>query len=171
MKKALMVLLLTGCGDKDPCPVTPQFWTELGIGIYVEPDAADWTTYSDLSARVDAMAQIVATYAERPVTDLQGWTIIFRNVYLFSCADTDRAVGCEHPSGWIEVVTSNYRPCLEETVLPHELLHAFGYGGHDDPKWYDWQYVADSLIALNPTYPTTEGPKACTVFASRWIPN
>jgi hypothetical protein len=95
---AVLLLFTAGCGPAEPCPYEPQFYTALGIGIYAVEDAAEWTTYDDLSTRVDAMAQIVATYAGRPVTDLRGWIIVFRNVKLFQCAGK-QAVGCEHPEG------------------------------------------------------------------------
>lgn len=166
---ALLLSFFGACGHSDPCPVEPQLWTDLGIGVYVEEGAAEWTTYEDLSARIDAMAQIVATYADRPVEGLRGWTIIFRNVYVFRCGEMENAAGCAHPSGWIEIGTHNFRPCLEETVLPHEFLHALGYWSHEDPRWNDWQYVVDSLVALEPTYPTDEGPQSCDVRASRWM--
>jgi hypothetical protein len=118
------VLALFGCGA-DPDRPGPDYWTAAGIGIKVEPGAAEWAYAPDLGERVDAIALSVATYASHDVLELHGSVIVFRGVEWMTCGEHGMRAACTHlDSFWIEQGTlAEWQTCVESTELPHEILH------------------------------------------------
>jgi hypothetical protein len=153
MKKvlAIVVALAAGCGTSDPCPVEPQFWTELGIGIYVEEGAAEWAYAPDLAERIDRLAVIVAEYADRDVTRLVGTTIVVRKSTTVDCGEWGQRSGCAHyETGWIDLGTGEmtWITAVECSVLGHEILHMLiGDPRHESPLWSD---LSDAILPLVP---------------------
>jgi hypothetical protein len=171
---AFLCVFLVGCGStnslRDPCPYEPQFYTPLGIGVYVDEGAAPYTRRTDFAARIDTVAHVVGDYAGQDPAVLEGWVVVFRDPYPFDCAGS-LSVGCAHKVGWIEITTSYLRPCVEQSSLVHEFLHAYGLWDHTDPRWTDWVSVADALNATEPTYTTENGEEAaCWTAPALWYP-
>jgi hypothetical protein len=148
----LIVAVIVGCGA-EPFAPEPDYWTEGGIGIRVEPGAAEWASAADVGTRVDAIAQAVAEYSDRNVAIARGIVIVFRTG-MVQCGDYPDGTpyvttGCyrgawidittdypETPHGtggaWLAWSTSN----VEYTELAHELLHALiGDPDHISPLW------------------------------------
>jgi hypothetical protein len=119
---ALAALVLVGCGaDQTP---TPDYWTPGGIGIKVEPGAAEWAQAPDLGERVDAIAQAVADYAGRPVTDLGGVVVVIRAFVTVDAGQYGQRTGRALDQGWIEMGSAApWVQCVEASVLSHEMFH------------------------------------------------
>jgi hypothetical protein len=168
---AVLLLFTAGCGiPAEPCPYEPQSWTELGIGVYVDGEADPYTRRADFASRIDTVARTVGDYAGMSPSMLAGWVIVFRSSVAFVC-NGKIANGCAHPDGWIELITSRSHPCVEQSALAHELLHAYGYWDHSDPRWTDWVSVSDALNATEPTYTTENGEEAaCWTWPGLWYP-
>jgi hypothetical protein len=148
----IVLVLASGCGTDR---LTPDYWTDLGIGVAVTEDAADWAHAPDLRDRIDAIAVIVAEHASRSPEELSGLVILFHSGPVLCHTDTPFwTIGCHYTHSWIEVSThqdpdddspeaieafgdSIWNPgCVEQTALAHELLHELiGNPEHDDPLW------------------------------------
>lgn len=142
-----------GCGVLlTPCPYTPDTYTELGIGVSVDPLAADWAHDPDLAERIDRVARIVAEYADLGPDILSGWVVRLSGERLVTCSGEGNYIGCAwYDSGWMEVSAAPVRyGCVEQTALAHEFLHALGLRGHLDPLWTDWVEVADRIAEYGP---------------------
>lgn len=149
---AVLLAALAGCGTEDPCPVEPQQWTELGIGLYVEPGAAEWTSAIDLAEQVDRTAGVVAQYAGRPASQFGGTIVALMAAERVDCHPWGLHPGCAHGGTWIDVGTSYPGVTrIELSALAHELLHILiGDHNHDSPLWEGLEEYARPRIA-NPS--------------------
>jgi hypothetical protein len=135
---AIVVVLAAGCGgESDPCPVEAQYWTDLGIGIYVEEGAAEWAQAPDLGERVDIVAAVVAEYAGRESSEFAGTIAVFYASERVECGKWGLRPGCEHGGTWVAVGT--FYPgvvSIELSALAHELLHILiGDVYHESDLW------------------------------------
>lgn len=134
---ALLLAVFGGCGPSDPCPVEPQQWTTLGIGIYVDGGAAKWAHAPDLTDRIDRIAVAVTVYAGHDAADLGGWVLVLRLGETVQCGQWMRE-GCTHSGGaWIEIATRmEYSEEMSIPLIGHEMLHALiGDQQHESPLW------------------------------------
>jgi hypothetical protein len=148
----LAALALVACGPSYDAP-DPDYWTEGGIGIKVEPGAAEWAYAPDLGERVDKVAQAVAEYADRSEEDFR-WIVIVFQSGMVQCGTYDdgspyMTTGCHH-GPWIDITTDypeSFAPNgtvwhewtpdrVEDTALNHEFLHVLiGDDKHLDRLW------------------------------------
>jgi hypothetical protein len=134
----ILLALVVGCGASDPCPVEPQYWTDLGIGIYVEEGAADWAQAPDLGERVDTMAAVVAEYAGRESSEFIGTIAVFYASERVECGEWGLRPGCEHGGTWVAVGTSYPGVVsIELSALAHELLHILIDDTHHESDLWD----------------------------------
>lgn len=156
---ALAALVMVGCGvaETKESPYLADHYLD-GIGIRIEPGTAAWTHDADFKARLTTLIQASVTYSGESWNYLQGYVIVFtaENSPCGSGVDT---WGCTNTKErWIAV--SSLKPkCLEDGVLPHEILHAILVNDrcHSSPLWRDFQSVADVVNATNPTYVDMNG--------------
>jgi hypothetical protein len=158
---AFVLIVLGGCGE--PCPYEPQFWTDLGIGVYVEDGTPPFAHSALLSHAIDRAARAVADYGQVKAANLSGWTVVLRSSWYVECNGGSTAIGCSHSNGWIDVGTAVFQRCVDETALPHEFLHALGFHGHSSPLWSDWGEVINQLER------GPESQEPCHVFAELWV--
>ena len=158
--------ILSACGQGSYRP-EPNFWVE-GVGIKVEPSAARWTQEADFIPRLSRLLEVSLEYGGGSWDDLQGFVIVFASGEITELCE-DHA-GCTHvDQGWLAVATGDDR-CIEESVLPHEVLHVLLPSDrcHISPLWRDFQGVADLVNPQNPTYTDIEGvEQPCPVVPSQ----
>lgn len=166
---AWIFVSLLGCGGPE-CPVEAQIYTPYGIGVYVEAEgASEWAYRYDLPTRLDRLVDVVAAYAGRDPGDLLGWVVVIRADDHVPCGDHEAVDACTHYAGrWIEQSLQAY-PCIEQSSLAHELLHALGLHGHSDPRWRDWTSVATQLNSYDLTWTSQTGEHGCDVVPEMWI--
>lgn len=148
----LLAIFVGGCGASDPCPFEAQQWTDLGIGLYVEAGAAEWTHSPDLPERVDRVAKTVAAYAGTDGSEIQGVIVAFRSVEWMTCGQYGERAACAHlDSFWIEQGTlGEWQTCVESTEFPHELLH-FILGREDVLHGSDlWRHLSGAIEPIVP---------------------
>ena len=155
---ALTLAALTACG----APVDPVMGGDVGnlqtrwvqgIGIITEPDAPYWANHDDETLNA---LRLGAEYAGGQLSDLEGWTIVIRaqSVTEVACNAPDHFsgyIGCEHDSGWIDIVTAG-AASIYQTALIHEAVHAVLLPGpshgdhcHQLPIWRDFSSVEGDL--------------------------
>jgi len=161
---AALAIALTGCGKVDPPPDMPIRWVQ-GIGIMVEDGAPAWT--ADDAATLDAI-RIGAEHVGGTLDDLQGWIVVFRAraTQNTSCDSPDQhqiSRGCEHDSGWIDIVTyvpetlstDNVAVSVYQTALIHEVAHVIIHDPcHRDASWMDFEAASQATPQhwLNPPW-------------------
>jgi hypothetical protein len=133
----LLAIFVGGCGASDPCPVEAQQWTDLGIGLYVEAGAAEWTHSPDLPERVDRVAKTVAAYAGTDSAPFVGIVLVLRDTATVSCGDLGPRNGCDHADQWIELgAGGEWANDQAVPLLGHEFLHVvIGDPDHLSPLW------------------------------------
>lgn len=157
----LAAVMVTACGTDRP---EPDYWID-GIGIKVDPDAAEWTRNSDFTKRILSTIEISARYGGGTIEDLRGWVIWFRaevECEGASIPEGQSLNGCAYLNdAWIEIRAPNESQCVESTALVHEVLHSVIHDWcHNDPRWEDFQIVADEINATGPTWkPYSDKPE------------
>jgi hypothetical protein len=120
----------------------------FGMNLEVRSELA-WAHGPELRRRVhELLAESCAHVGIEP-SQLYGMTLRIEDGEI-SCGPVTNARGCTWRSdGVIAVSTLAWVssqpnvPCVEDTPIPHELLHvAIGDEHHDDERWESWEYWA-----------------------------
>jgi len=154
LSMALIVVGLGACGEEmDTDRPVPDYWTEGGIGIKVEPGASEWAHVPDLADRVDAIAIAVAEYAGYDVSELRGVVIVFRAAPSIGCAEWGERIGCTHHNpDWIDLGSAGpWVQCLEASPISHEMLHILlGPEAilHGNVLWANLAYIVEPLVPI-----------------------
>lgn len=155
------LLLLAACGGRSADFAVHE------TSVVVSTDAA-FARAADFPARVEDTLQAALVYWGGTWKDLEGRTITFSGAPHVTCGDSTRAVGCY--DGDIRVSTLDAGvsfDCVEETALVHEVGHAvIGDPAHADPRWLDFQSVANAL-AGRPGYRSGD-EVSCAIYVSVW---
>lgn len=131
--------------------------------------AAPFAARPDFPARVESTVDAALAYWGGTWADLSRATITFEDGPYVSCGGSDRALGCY--DGNIRLVTRDPGvgtfSCVEETVLVHEIGHAvIGDRLHQDPRWMDFEAVAQALQGRMGYSAGGEVP--CQMYLSVW---
>ncbi len=158
---ALGALALAGCGED------PAAFRVRDAAVVVRSDAP-FTQREDFPGRVESTVAAALRYWGGDWSDLAGARIVFEGDPRVACGGIAGAVGCY--DGEVRVSTQDAGatvPCVEATVLVHEIGHAvIGDAGHADPRWMDFESLADEL-AGRPGYGGS-GPEICALAPSVW---
>lgn len=109
--------------------------------------AQPWATDPALRHRLHDLVQLSCEHVGLDPTLLWGWRLRIEDGGI-SCGGTEDARGCTwREAGVIAVSTLAWTaaeppvPCVEDTPIPHELLHVrIGDPDHRDPRWTDAGY-------------------------------
>jgi len=154
---------LAGCGELRE----RLDFTVRGTGVVVRSDAP-FARAPDLPARLESTLGAALEYWGGDWASLHGATVYLEGSRWVSCGGTSGSVGCW--DGDIRVSTLDAGqpvPCVEATALVHEVGHAvIGDPRHMDPRWRDFEQVAD-LLAGRPGY-ADGGGAPCALATSVW---
>ena len=172
MIKFTIVLLMciyapiVGCGSGEHQP-TPDYMIEGGIGIKIESGSADWTIDPQFNERIIFIIASTAEYVGHDVGDINGWVIYFRSASYVDGRSKYAMGTTHHDISTIEVATK-YTDCIEESILIHELIHAYisDNNCHNAEIWtgdslsniaiilqasqYRWQRQCNDIITSRP---------------------
>jgi hypothetical protein len=117
-----------------------------GMSLEVRSELA-WAHAPELRQRVHALLEASCAHVGLDPSQLYGMTLRIQDGEI-ACGDVQRARGCTwRDDGVIAVSTLAWSsweprvPCVEDTPIPHELLHvAIGDAGHDDERWDSASY-------------------------------
>ena len=158
---SLAFFALVSCGQ-----ATPDFDVR-GTGVVVRSDAP-FTRHADFAARVESTVDAALKYWGGNWSDLAGKNLVFEGGQHVECNGADNAIGCY--DGEIRVSTQDAGvtlPCVEETVLVHEVGHAIiGDPNHEDPRWMDFSPVTQDLQGRQGY--DVNGESACPIFVNMW---
>ncbi len=106
-----------------------------------------WATDPALRQRVHALVEATCAYEGLDPTMLWGMTLRIEDSGI-ACGGVEGARGCTwRDQGLVSVSTLAWTvyeppvPCVEDTPIPHELLHVkIGDPQHLDPRWRDATY-------------------------------
>jgi hypothetical protein len=159
--RAIALLTLSACGSVETgFPVR-------GATVTVRTDAA-FTRSVDFPARVESTIEAALAYWGGSWADLDGSTIVFEGTAQVECPGIGPTTGCY--DGDIRVTTQDAGltvSCVEATVLVHEVGHAvIGDAAHDDPRWMDFEALAEVLVGR--TGYTPSGTTPCVPVANVW---
>lgn len=135
----------------------------------VSETTAPFAQRADFPARIESTLDAALRYWGGGWRDLAGVTIRIEDGPYLTCGKSDRSLGCY--DGDIRMVTQDpgvgvFR-CVETTVLVHEVGHAvIGDRLHEDPRWMDFESVAQAL-AGRVGY-TADAEVDCELFVSVW---
>jgi len=149
------------------CGTPPDFYVH-GAGVIVDTDAP-FARRPDFPERLEGVLSVALDYWGGDWRHIQGRTITFSAGPYVACGGSDRAIGCF--DGDVRVATSEpvtgSLPCVEETVLIHEIGHAvIGDRTHEDPRWMQFEPVEDALDGR--VGYTADGEVACLIYVSVW---
>lgn len=135
----------------------------------VTQTAAPFAQRTDFPARLESTVDAALQYWGGSWRDLAGVTITVEDGPYLSCGGSNHSLGCY--DGNIRMVTQDpgvgVFSCVETTVLVHEVGHAvIGDRMHQDPRWMDFEDVAQAL-AGRVGY-TADGEVDCELFVSVW---
>jgi hypothetical protein len=160
---ALGALLLAACAG----PATEPSFVVDGTGIVVR-SSASFAQRPDLPARLESTVEAALAYWGGGWSDLQGRTITLDGADHVACPGVASATGCF--DGDIRVSTSDLGTpfsCVEQTSLVHEIGHAvIGDADHTDPRWMDFEPVAERLGGRIGYLGGSEVP--CQIYPSVW---
>jgi hypothetical protein len=156
-------LLLGACGQP---PEAPDFWIR-GVGVKVRTDAP-FARHPDFPARVESTVETGLAYWGGSWRDLDGTTVHFEGSATVACGENASAVGCYDGDIRVSTVDAGTTfSCVEQTALVHEVGHAvIGDAAHLDPRWLDFDAVAQALAGRSGYGATGEVP--CILFPSVW---
>jgi hypothetical protein len=168
---AALFPLLVGC---EPPPPTPDYWTDDGVGVVLDPNGPAWMYEAGFDDRLHTLLLASAENAarhmpdlpwnqgarEQPMTALRGWVIKFTVADSVPCT-VPGAEGCMHHTGWIDLAVGAppySKLSLEYLPLPHEVLHVFidDYC-HEGSAWRDWGQLADEVNSWGYTAELEDG--------------
>jgi hypothetical protein len=146
--------LLAGAALASAACGAPRDDDLYGMSLEVESSQA-WATSPELRRRVHALIGETAAHVGLDTSLLYGWTIRIVDGPI-PCGEVARARGCTWmDDGMIAVSTLAWVstkplvPCIEDTPLPHELLHVkIADAKHSDPRWESalyWEPLFDRL--------------------------
>jgi hypothetical protein len=163
----MWLLGLAACGGAAPGPAPTAAFAVRGVGVVVRT-AAPFAARPDFPARVESTVEAALAYWGGGWDRLDGVTIDFEGTPHVACAGTAGAIGCF--DGDIRVTTQDPTvelTCVEQTALVHEVGHAvIGDAAHTDPRWMDFEPVAQAL-AGRPGYGAA-GEAPCPIYLSLW---
>jgi hypothetical protein len=144
---AAVLALLLGCA--------PQREDDLyGINLEVQTQQP-WASDPAFRQRLHDLLKASCEHAGIDPTMLWGMTLRIEDGGI-SCGPIEDARGCTwREAGVVAVSTLAWTtseppvPCVEDTPIPHELLHVkIGDPGHTDPRWSDpvyWRSLSSQL--------------------------
>lgn len=170
--QAQVIVLLAAtlaCGGALNEDGTPADRVEVrGVGIVLESRAA-FTRAPDFVARAESTIDAALRYWGGSWSALEQRQITLVDDAYVTCGANARSLGCfDHD---IRLTTKDPGvgpvPCLEATVLVHEIGHAvLGDAHHTDPRWMEMDALAEELSGR--TGYTDAGETACATYASVW---
>jgi hypothetical protein len=136
---AASLALLAGCAG-------PRDDDLFGMNLEVRT-RQPWASDPALRQRIHDLVEASCEYVGIDPTMLWGMTLRIEDGGI-SCGSVEGARGCTwREAGVVAVSTLAWTtaeppvPCVEDTPIPHELLHVkIGDPGHTDPRWSDPVY-------------------------------
>jgi hypothetical protein len=131
-----LALAAAGCAPERPDDL---------FGLNLEIDTQQpWASDPELRPRLHALIEESCAHIGLDPSALYGMTLRIEDGEI-ACGEVGRARGCTwREAGVISVSTLAWLsslprvPCVEDTPIPHELLHVrIGDEDHRDPRWND----------------------------------